>query len=126
MANPKYTIICVNGVEHYEHRYVMEHHLGRQLCRKEVVHHLDGNRHNNSITNLEVMSLSRHLSMHNRQRTREISQQMRRKNGWTHKKACRVIGLYEQGISLREIAKRLKAGRTIITSIVDGLHWTTK
>ena len=37
-----------------EHRVVMERHLGRPLRRNETVHHRDGNRLNNDITNLEL------------------------------------------------------------------------
>lgn len=46
------------------HRVVMENHLGRLLNSTEIVHHLDKNRHNNSIENLEVMSGNTHSSLH--------------------------------------------------------------
>jgi hypothetical protein len=42
-----------------EHRYVMEQHIGRRLLPAETVHHIDGNRSNNTIENLELFS-SRH------------------------------------------------------------------
>lgn len=37
-----------------EHRYVMQQHLGRPLLKSETVHHLDGSRANNDISNLEL------------------------------------------------------------------------
>jgi hypothetical protein len=39
-----------------EHRLVMAMHLGRMLSRTEVVHHIDHNTRNNSITNLRLYS----------------------------------------------------------------------
>ncbi len=50
------------------HRVVMELHLGRALESTEVVHHIDGNKWNNDISNLEVMSQADHVRLHNKQR----------------------------------------------------------
>jgi hypothetical protein len=48
----------------YEHRYIMEQHLGRFLERKEVVHHINHNRHDNRLKNLELMSKEKHNHLH--------------------------------------------------------------
>lgn len=46
-----------------QHRLVMEKKLGRQLTKKEVVHHIDGDHANNNPANLEVYeSNSEHLA----------------------------------------------------------------
>jgi hypothetical protein len=37
-----------------EHRLVMQRHLGRQLERWETIHHIDGDRSNNEIENLQL------------------------------------------------------------------------
>lgn len=39
-----------------EHRYLMSEHLGRPLLRQEHVHHIDGDRLNNNLSNLELWS----------------------------------------------------------------------
>jgi len=49
----------------HEHRVVMEEFLGRKLLKSEVVHHIDGNKKNNSITNLELLSREEHGKLHN-------------------------------------------------------------
>lgn len=50
-----------------EHRHIVEKQLGRKLNRNEVVHHIDGNKLNNSVDNLEVMSLAEHARQHQKE-----------------------------------------------------------
>ena len=57
----------------YEHRMIMEEHLGRKLESNEVVHHIDGNKHNNDILNLTIMSRSEHSRWHRLHRNIKIT-----------------------------------------------------
>lgn len=51
----------------HEHRVVAERVLGRPLREGEVVHHRDGDKHNNAAENLEVITQSQHVRRHHRQ-----------------------------------------------------------
>jgi hypothetical protein len=69
MRNWKYILII--APEHYpwkkyRNRYAYEHHVNRWKCfdyiinNNEVVHHKDGNTHNNNINNLCLMTKEEH------------------------------------------------------------------
>lgn len=53
------------GNRKMEHRSIMEQALGRELGRFELVHHINGNKRDNRLGNLQVMTPLDHSSHHN-------------------------------------------------------------
>jgi hypothetical protein len=49
-----------------QHVVIMERHIGRRLGKGEVVHHIDGVKSNNNISNLKLMTNSEHAALHRR------------------------------------------------------------
>lgn len=47
-----------------EHIFLMEQSIGRKLAPNECVHHIDGNRANNSLDNLQLLTRGEHSRLH--------------------------------------------------------------
>lgn len=55
-----------------EHRLVVEKHIGRYLTNDEIVHHINENKSDNRIENLQVMTTSEHIKLHNKLRKEKL------------------------------------------------------
>ena len=54
------------GVKRYKgmHRIIMENHIGRKLKSKEIIHHINENKRDNRIGNLQIVSRAEHIRIH--------------------------------------------------------------
>ena len=63
MKNP-YKRTTYKGKPIDEHRKVMEQYLGRKLESWEIVHHINGDKRDNKIENLQLMTQDEHNKLH--------------------------------------------------------------
>lgn len=60
-----YEYVLTGGRQVAKHRHMMEEHLGRRLDpHNEVVHHINGDRLDNRIENLKLMTRAEHMNVH--------------------------------------------------------------
>jgi DNA invertase Pin-like site-specific DNA recombinase len=128
-----YKAIKVNGKKMDEHRYIMEQYLGRPLLRDEVVHHKDGDKTNNDIENLELMSLSERSRQHQlgsikseetKQKLSEISTGHKAPNRkFNDDQVEQIKELHNSGISNRKIAKMFGVSHQTINDLINGLYY---
>lgn len=65
-----YVVLTDYGERIFEHRAVMENHIGRKLTEDEVVHHINGDKTDNRIENLALMTRGEHSTLHNLRRSK--------------------------------------------------------
>ncbi len=56
-----------------EHILIMTTFMGRQLKKDEIVHHINGDKKDNRIDNLKIISRSEHNAIHNKKKARDLT-----------------------------------------------------
>jgi hypothetical protein len=64
LTSQGYVIVKTEEGNKLEHRFVMEQKLGRKLTSKEIVHHKDEDKGNNSPNNLKLTTRKKHINRH--------------------------------------------------------------
>jgi len=111
----------------WEHLLIMEKHIhrslkyfGKQNKNNEVCHHKDRDRQNNSIGNLQLMTLSEHTSLHLKEdKDRAIKAGNTRKS-FTKEQVYHIEGAYSAGgITQKEIAEGYGVSQSVISNVIN-------
>jgi len=95
-----YPYISVDGRKIAEHRHVVEQREGRKLARGEVIHHVDGNKSNNSPENLLIVTRAEHRRLHSGTKWKR----------WTSEEIARARELHAFGMSIQDVSQTMGRG----------------
>lgn len=90
----------------------MEKFLGRKLDFNEIVHHIDGNKLNNDIKNLKIISREEHTSFH--QTGLKKKGNYNPYNKIDDDKIKAILKYHKKGFSYRKIAKIVKVSNNTV------------
>lgn len=109
-----YKTIWINGVQKRLHRYVMECALGRALSSDEMVHHINEDKLDNRLENLQIMTRAEHCQLHQK----AYSPKTRFQNKYDIR-VEEVTAFVLASETVAQIAKRYDCSDTTIQRIVD-------
>ncbi len=102
-----YRIVRDGNRQVYEHRLIMERHVGRKLTASEHVHHINSDKADNRVSNLEILQAPKHQMEHHKP-TFDVDE---------------ARHLYETGIGYRKLAMRFGVARQNIMGVFIRRGW---
>ena len=123
-----YYCLSLSGKKHYVHRVIATTFLGK-MPNKIEVNHIDSNRLNNRIENLEWVTRTenvRHFMGNNDMRNVYIQRSIKTKRKMKEKKDAAKETVkylyYAEGYSIRDISKIITLGKDVISTIVSEIR----
>lgn len=108
----KYWSIRIGKKYILEHRYLMEKKIGRPLKKDEHVHHINGDRHDNRLSNLKLIKCSDHVQHHAEIQSKKGKTPFRKRNKV-------ILNLHKKGYSIRAISRISEIPRTTVKRRLD-------
>ena len=133
MSNNVYERKTINGKKRSVHVLLMEQILGRPLKGNEVVHHINGDKHDNRPENLMVMTRAEHNTLHHTGTKASPETLLKMREVTKGRQSCnrkltelQVREIAERlckGETVTDLARGYGVGRTAIQKIRDGQHY---
>jgi hypothetical protein len=118
-----YRKVKKGGKTYLKHRLVMEEKLGRELKHSEVVHHVNGDIHDNKPENLELMKRDLHGRLHHEGNQNGPRGEQVGTSKLTRAQVEEIMKATAKGESNSAVAKRFGVDRRLVCKLKNRQRW---